>query len=190
MRVIAGEWRGRRLKEPSGRDVTRPTTDRVREAMASMVDAAREGGIEGARVLDAFAGSGALGIEMLSRGAASATFFDIDRAAAALVRENLAALRCAPARFRVATGDVLAHADRGRVPGAPFDLVLVDAPYALGAEPAERLAAALAAAGLLAPGALMLVEHAAKDAGPRPAGFEVVREKRYGATAVDLLRLA
>ncbi len=190
MRVIAGEWRGRKLKEPSGRDVTRPTTDRVREAMASMIDAAREDGIEGMHVLDAFAGSGALGIEMLSRGAAFATFFDVDRTAAALVRENLGTVRCAPARYRVVAGDVLAHAERGRIAGGPFDLVLVDAPYAYGAEPAERLARACAAQGLLAPGALLLCEHAAGDAAPAPAGFDVVREKRYGSTCVDLLRLA
>ena len=158
MRIVAGEWRGRKLAEPRGRAVTRPTTDRVREAMASMVDAALPDGIEGARVLDAFAGSGALGLEMLSRGAAFTTFFDIASA-------------------------------RGRVPGAPFDLVLVDAPYALGAAPAVELLEGLAATGSLAPGALALVEHAASDDGARPAGFGVVREKRYGGTAVDLLRL-
>ena len=94
MRVIAGEWRGRKLAEPRGREVTRPTTDRVREACASMVESALDGGIGGSRVLDAFAGSGALGIEMLSRGASFASFFDIDRAAAALVRRNLEGVGC------------------------------------------------------------------------------------------------
>lgn len=189
MRVVAGEWRGRKLAEPVGRDVTRPTTDRVREAMASMVDSALEGGIEGARVLDAFAGSGALGIEMLSRGAAFASFYDIDRGAAALVRKNLETVRCGAERYRVTCGDVLAHAARGRVAGAPFDLVMIDAPYALGAAPAEELLAALAHAGLLAKGAVAVVEHAMADAGPKPAGFAVERQKRYGATGVDLLRL-
>lgn len=189
MRIVAGTWRGRRLGEPRGREVTRPTTDRVREAMASMVDAALPEGIEGTRVLDAFAGSGALGIEMLSRGAVWATFFDIDRQAAALVGKNLSGLGCDRARYRVVAGDVLAAAERGGVPGAPFDLVLIDAPYALGAEPAERLLAALAASAALAPGAVVVAERAAADAGPRPAGFSVAREKRYGGTAVDLLRL-
>ena len=79
MRIVAGMWRGRRIEEPRGREVTRPTTDRVREACASVLDSALDEGIAGARVLDAFAGSGALGIEMLSRGALHATFFDIDR---------------------------------------------------------------------------------------------------------------
>ncbi|HJG30422.1 MAG TPA: 16S rRNA (guanine(966)-N(2))-methyltransferase RsmD [Collinsella ihuae] len=188
MRIVSGEWRGRKLSEPQGRDVTRPTTDRVREACVSMAESALDDGIEGARVLDAFAGSGALGIEMLSRGAAFAAFFDIDRGAAALVRKNLESLRCGRERYRVTCGDVLAHAGRGRISGGPFDLVVIDAPYALGADPAVRLLDALADAGMLAPRAVALCEHAASDGGPRPDRFEVEREKRYGITAVDLLR--
>ena len=188
MRIVSGEWRGRKLSEPQGRDVTRPTTDRVREACASMAESALDDGIEGARVLDAFAGSGALGIEMLSRGAAFAAFFDIDRGAAALVRKNLESLRCGRERYRVTCGDVLAHAGRGRISGGPFDLVVIDAPYALGADPAVRLLDALADAGMLAPRAVALCEHAASDEGPRPGRFGVEREKRYGITAVDLLR--
>ena len=188
MRIVSGEWRGRRLFEPQGRDVTRPTTDRVREACVSMADSALDGGVEGARALDAFSGSGALGIEMLSRGAAFCAFFDIDRGAAALVRKNLETVRCGRERYRVTCGDVLAHAARGRIAGGPFDLVLIDAPYALGADPAERLLGSLSSSGLLAPGAVALVEHAASDTGPRPEGFTVEREKRYGITAVDLLR--
>ncbi|MDN0064082.1 16S rRNA (guanine(966)-N(2))-methyltransferase RsmD [Collinsella ihumii] len=188
MRIVSGEWRGRKLSEPQGRDVTRPTTDRVREACVSMAESALDDGIEGARVLDAFAGSGALGIEMLSRGAAFAAFFDIDRGAAALVRKNLESLRCGRERYRVTCGDVLAHAGRGRISGGPFDLVVIDAPYALGADPAVRLLDALADAGMLAPRAVALCEHAASDEGPRPDRFEAEREKRYGITAVDLLR--
>lgn len=188
MRIVGGEWRGRRIAEPAGREVTRPTTDRVREAMASMVDAALDEGIAGARVLDAFAGSGALGIEMLSRGAAHATFFDIDRRAASLVRSNVQTLCPDRSRFQVVCGDVLTSAAHGRVPGGPFDLIMLDPPYAFGAEPAERLLDALAAAGLVAPGAVALFEHAHEAPGARPASFEVVREKRYGKIAVDLLR--
>ena len=81
MRIVAGQWRGRPIESPRGREVSRPTTDRVREAIASMLESALAEGIEGARVLDAFAGSGALGLEMLSRGAGHATFFDADRGA-------------------------------------------------------------------------------------------------------------
>ena len=145
MRIVAGTWRGRRIEEPRGREVTRPTTDRVREACASVLDSALDEGIGGARVLDAFAGSGALGIEMLSRGALHATFFDIDRQAALLVRRNLEGLKAERSSYRVVTGDVLAAASRGRVPGGPFDAVLIDPPYALGPEPAEALLEALAA---------------------------------------------
>ncbi len=101
MRIVGGEWRGRLIDSPKGRDVSRPTTDRVREAIASMLESALPEGIEGSRVLDAFAGSGALGLEVLSRGAEHAVFFDLDRSAAALVKRNLAKLSCAPARFQV-----------------------------------------------------------------------------------------
>lgn len=187
MRIIGGEWRGRRLEEPRGRDVTRPTTDRVREACASMAESALEGGIDGSRVLDAFGGSGALGIEMLSRGARSLTVFDSDRGASALIKRNLKTLGCAPARARVIGGDVIASAARGRVPGGPFDLVLLDPPYAFGSEPVEQLIADLAAHGLLAQDAVVLFEHAAGEAGAHADGFETLREKRYGITAVDVL---
>ena len=188
MRVSAGECRGRKLAEPRGREVTRPTTDRVREACASMVESALDGGIDGARVLDAFAGSGALGIEMLSRGASFASFFDIDRAASGLVRRNLDALGCGRERFRVSCADVLAAAERGRVAGAPFDLILIDAPYALGPDPAVRLLESLAGSGAIAPGALAVIERSSSQEAARPVGFLVEREKRYGLTCVDLLR--
>ena len=85
MRIVGGEWRGRPIESPRGRDISRPTTDRVREAIASMLESALDGGVEGSRVLDAFAGSGALGLELLSRGASQVTFFDLDRGASALV---------------------------------------------------------------------------------------------------------
>lgn len=187
MRVIAGKWRGRRIEEPRGRDVTRPTTDRVREACASMLDSALDEGIEGARVLDAFGGSGAMGIEMLSRGAAFAAFFDIDRGACALIKRNLETFRADRGSYNVITGDVLAWAGRGRIPGAPFDAVLIDPPYALGADPAEDLLEALAAHGLVSSGAVALFEHRADMPGARPQGFELVRQRRYGTTMVDLL---
>lgn len=188
MRIVAGQWRGRRIEEPRGREVTRPTTDRVREACASVLDSALEGGIEGARVLDAFGGSGALGIEMLSRGASFAVFYDIDRGAAALIRRNLEGLKADRATYRVVTGDVLAAAARGRVPGGPFGAVLIDPPYALGPAPAEELLRALSDHDLLAPSAIALFEHRSDFPGARPEGFELLREKRYGSTMVDVLR--
>ena len=188
MRIVSGEWRARRIAEPRGREVTRPTTDRVREACASMVMSACDEGIEGARVLDAFGGSGAMGIEMLSRGAAWATFFDIDRQAASLIGKNLESLGCARSRYRVVCGDVVAAAQRGRVPGGPFDVVLLDPPYAMEACEVQALVENLQGAGLLHPGAVVLYEHAASAPGIAPAGFTVLKEKRYGITAVDVLR--
>lgn len=189
MRIVGGEWRGRRIEEPRGRDVTRPTTDRVREACASIALSALGDAFDEARVLDAFGGSGALGIEMLSRGAAHLTVFDIDRGALSLIKRNLSTLKCPPARYTAICGDILASSARGRVPGGPFDLVLLDPPYAFGAEPVEGLLEGLASAGLLAPGGVAIFEHAAADAGAHPSGFETLREKRYGITAVDVLRL-
>ncbi len=155
MRIIGGEWRGRKIEEPRGRDVTRPTTDRVREACASMVMSAFDFDLDEVRVLDAFGGSGALGIEMLSRGARSLTTFEIDRNAARLITKNIESLCRDRSRWRVVTGDVLASASRGRVPG-PFDLILLDPPYAFGAEPVEELLQNLSQQGLLAPGAFAL----------------------------------
>lgn len=191
MRIIAGTWRGQRLEEPRGGEVTRPTADRVREACASMVDSALAGGIEGCRVLDAFAGSGAMGIELLSRGAAHASFFDRDRTAAALVQRNLDHLRCPATRCRVTTGDVVAAAARGRVAGGPFDVVVLDPPYALGTAPAEQLMAELAGHGALSPGCVVLFERSAAKTPPLSLdGFDRLREKRYGGTAVDLLVLS
>ena len=188
MRIVGGEWRGRGLEAPRGREVSRPTTDRVREAMASMVDSALDGGIEGAHVLDAFGGTGALGIEMLSRGASYAAFFDIDRGAAALIKRNLQKLGCDTARFRVIAGDAAQAARRGRVPGAPSDLVLMDPPYVLGTAPAESLLNALVECDLLAAGAIALFERSIDTPALAVSGFTTLREKRYGSTAVDLLR--
>lgn len=188
MRIIAGKWRGRIVQAPEGREVTRPTTDRVREACASAIESALPGGIEGARVLDAFAGSGSFGLEMLSRGAAHATFFEQDRRVAQVIRRNFSALKAVPGEAQLVVADVLASAARGRVPGGPFTLVLMDPPYALGTQPAEDLLAALAAHGLLAPGAVALFERAGTTPQLAVAGFENLREKRYGKTMVDILR--
>ena len=189
MRIVGGDWRGRKLEPPRGREVSRPTTDRVREAMASMVDSALDNGIEGVRVLDAFGGTGALGIEMLSRGAAHCSFFDIDRGAASLIKRNLQQLGCEPSRYRVTIGDALQGARRGRMTGAPFDLVMMDPPYALGTAPAEELLAALLERELLAPGAIALFERSTDTPVLTVPGFTNLREKHYGGTSLDLLRV-
>ncbi len=189
MRIIAGEHRGRVLKAPKG-DGTRPTTDRVRESLMSMLASAR-GGFEGAVVLDAFAGSGALALEALSRGADRACLVERDGAAAKVVEANAQLLGYGPDRARVRRADVL----KAAVPrmGAPYDLVFLDPPYAVEAAEALALVARLDAAGLLAPDAIVSYEHDAAaneavevlaEAGP----FALATRRAWGATVIDLLR--
>lgn len=124
MRIIAGEWRGRAIEAPAGL-ATRPTADRVRETLFSML-ASRLGSFEDLRVADLFAGSGALGFEALSRGAASVTFVESDAGAAASIRRNAAKLGCTD-KVRILGGSALA------LPRSePFDLIFADPPYAPG----------------------------------------------------------
>lgn len=190
MRIVGGTHRGRKLFEPKGGDVTRPTADRVREACASVLESALPDGIAGASALDAFAGTGAFGLEMVSRGARRVTFFDADRAASALVRKNVGLLGLSPDVATVVQADVLVSAHRGSVPGAPFSIVLLDPPYAFGTEPVAALLRDLASGGLLAPGAIVLFERSGKIDALSVEGFEYLREKRYGKTNVDVLRYA
>ena len=189
MRIVGGEWRGHPIEAPDGRDVTRPTTDRVREAVSSMLLSARGLSLAGARVLDAYAGSGALGLEMLSRGAAWCTFVDMDRSAQARVRRNATALGAAPASFAIGRGDVERMVGSGRLAGAPFDIALLDPPYATDAARVSALVEGLAAKGLLAAGALVLYERSSSAPTIEPEGFSPLKQKRYGITAVDLLRM-
>src|SRR5947208_7837179 len=158
MRIIAGKWRGRILEAPPGMG-TRPTADRVREALFSML-ASRLGSFEELRVADLFAGSGALGLEALSRGAASATFVEQDPKAAAVIRRNAEKLGAA---VQVLGGSALA------LPRAePFDLVLADPPYSAGSGTAAVEAVAMA--GWLAPGGWMSVE-SSRDEVVEPGPF-------------------
>jgi 16S rRNA (guanine966-N2)-methyltransferase len=177
LRIIAGELRGRRLLVPETPGV-RPTGDRVREALFSILG----GHLAGGRVLDAFAGSGALGFEALSRGMDAAEFVEADREAAETVRANAAALGVA-ARCRVHHGDVLRLLRRGALPG-PFALVLADAPWT--EEVLPSFLTALAEGAGLAPGATIVVERdARRSTPPSPAGLRHVRTAGYGRTALD-----
>lgn len=185
MRIVGGKWRGRRVEAPEGRGTTRPTTDRAREQIASMVLSARGLDLTGDSVLDAFAGSGAMGLELLSRGAARATFVDRDRSAAARVRRSATALGARGDEVRSLVGDVFALAARGLV-GAPFDVVFLDPPYALGAERVSGLVGELAATGQLARGAVVVYEHAADAGGLSCEDLALAKSKRHGITAVDL----
>ena len=190
MRIVGGMWRGRPIEAPEGRDVTRPTTDRTRESMASMVLSAFGLDLADVSVLDAFAGSGAIGLELLSRGAARATFVDRDRGAVARVRRNCRALGCEQGRAAVVAGDVCRLAKSGRLPGAPFRLVVLDPPYATEATLVAKLVDDLARTGHLTHDALVLYERAADAPGLELAHSEQLRSKKHGATATDLLRLS
>ncbi len=180
MRIIGGRWRGRRLASVGAGDATarlRPTTDRVREAIFNLIaNGGHADALDGTAVLDVFAGTGALGLEALSRGAARATFVETGRPALAILRANVALLD-APARI---------HArDATRPgPGEPHDLVLLDPPYGRGLGQAAM--AALAAGGWFAPGALIVWEEGA--ALDPPEGLRRIDRRRYGDTVVTLLR--
>ncbi|MGI8611587.1 MAG: 16S rRNA (guanine(966)-N(2))-methyltransferase RsmD [Sphingomicrobium sp.] len=177
MRIIAGEWRGRRLGSPPGLE-TRPTADRVRETLFSML-ASRLGSFEGLRVADLFAGSGALGLEALSRGAAFACFVENDPTAAAAIRANATDLG-ALERVQILGGSALALPKSD-----PFDLVVADPPYA----PSSGTAAvrAVANADWLAPGAWMAVETSRTDS-VDPGKWTIDAERDVGRASLTLLR--
>lgn len=189
MRVVGGRWRGHPLEAPRGRDVTRPTTDRARESIASMILSAEGLSLEGISVLDAFAGSGAMGIELLSRGATRCTFIDSDRGACARVRRNLESVGAERGSWRVVPGDAAKVLARASVAGAPFDLVFLDPPYAMPAEDVSRLVAHAAGRGVIARDALVVYERSAKAPGLEIPGSTPIKTKSHGITAVDLLRL-
>jgi 16S rRNA (guanine966-N2)-methyltransferase len=178
VRVIAGCLRGRRLRVPSAG--VRPTADRVREALF-----ARLGDLEGARVLDLYAGSGALGIEALSRGAVSAVFVERASAVAAVLRGNLHVLEL-ECRSELIRGDAPGRVRRLAEAGRRFDLVFVDPPYARRDE-LERALRAIATSGILAPGARVVVETARGIELPAVSGLELLDERRYGDTVIHRL---
>src|SRR5271166_4666520 len=183
MRIVAGRWRGRALTAPPG-TATRPTSDRARQAIFDMLLHAAWGGrdlIEGSHVLDAFAGTGAMGLEALSRGAAHATFIERDPAALAALRRNVAVCR--------ADADILAADACAPPAGRPCRLVFLDPPY--GQDLVPRAAAALAAAGWFAPGAIVVAETARSDAlsWPESLGPDVLDERTYGAARVSVRRV-
>jgi 16S rRNA (guanine966-N2)-methyltransferase len=175
MRIVAGLAKGRRLATPAG--TTRPTSDRAREALFSTLAALLD--LDGARVLDAYAGTGAVGLEALSRGAGAAVLVEADRAATEVLRRNVAAVGLPGATIvtrpveKVLTG----------TPDAPFDLVFADPPYALRDDALAEVLEALGAEGWLAGEAIVVVERSARGGPPPwPAEFITpVRDKRYGA---------
>lgn len=174
-RIIGGSAGGRRLRTPRGRG-TRPTSDRVREALFSRLDALDV--LAGARVLDAYAGSGALGLEAASRGASAVVCIESERAAAALIGANAQALGL-PVEVRAMT--VARFAASGDSP--PFEVMLADPPYPLPEADLARDLAALASAGLLPAGALVVVERSSRSPQPSwPPGWSADDDRRYGET--------
>jgi len=189
LRVTGGVHRSRLLAAPRGRD-TRPTSDRVREALFSILAADADAPLEGARVLDLYAGTGALGIEALSRGASSAVFVERGRDALAALRENLTALGLDEEGVSHVVGAPVSRALATLVPPAGgFTLVFCDPPYALvGDGSVGRTLAALPP--LLGPDARIVLEHASADAPPplERTGLSLQESRKYGDTALALYR--
>lgn len=188
MRVVAGEFRGRVIDSPSEK-TTRPTTDRVRESMFSSIYS-RVDDMEELHVLDAFAGSGALGIEALSRGARTCVFFERDSAARRVLEANIASVGLKRPRAIVSSRDVLEAALRPVV-GGPFSLVLLDPPYALEPKEVLSLLSNLAQNDDLENGAVIVYEHSLDnkahvaevfDADER---FTLTGQKKYGKIGVS-----
>jgi len=191
MRIIAGALRGRRLAAPPG-EATRPTADRVRQALFDTLVHAPWAGpdaIAGARVLDAFAGTGALGLEALSRGAATATFFETNENSRRTLAANIAACGV-EARARVLAADA-ARPPRAWPLGEACTLVFLDPPYGEEGLPG-RATAALASGGWIAPGALIVLEAGASAKAPFPAippeWASPLAERRHGAARLLFLR--
>ena len=187
MRIVAGTFRGRPLVAPKGH-LTRPTADRTRQAIFNVLEhAAWAPDLNGARALDLFAGSGALGLEALSRGAETCLFVERAEPARDAIRANLAALKL-EGRARIVRRDAAALAPRTTADGAPFDLVFLDPPYGEGL--GEAALPRLADGGWLAAEAVAVLERGADDAQTIPAGFELIDARRWGPAQVSFLKLA
>ena len=185
MRIVSGEFRGKALIAPEGQ-ATRPTSDRARQAIFNILEHAPwSPGMRDLRVMDLFAGSGALGFEALSRGAAFCLFVETDEAARGAIRDNVEAMHLF-GKTRVHRRDAT---DLGTKPGAdgpPFDLAFLDPPYAKGL--GERALERLAAGGWLAHGATVVFERGVGEPAFSVAGYEALDARDYGAARVHFLR--
>jgi 16S rRNA (guanine966-N2)-methyltransferase len=183
-RIIAGTAKGRKLKTPTG-GATRPTSDRVREALFSALEA-QLGTLHGLRVLDLYAGSGAVGLEAVSRGAVGVLAVESDRRAAALISENARAVQLSVEVSTSAVERVLAAPPR-----APFDVVFLDPPYPLPDEEVEQALDLLVRNDWLSPGAAVVLERSARSVEPAwPSGLGDARLKKYGETVLWYVRRA
>lgn len=189
MRIVSGDFRGKTLIAPAGAK-TRPTSDRARQAIFNILEHAPwSEGVRGRRVIDLFAGSGALGFEALSRGASFCLFVETDEAARGAIRENVDALSPHGGLFgrtRVHRRDATSLGVRPGADGPAFDLAFLDPPYAKGL--GEIALARLAEGGWLAPGALVVFERGVDEPDFEVAGFERLDARDYGAARVHFLR--
>ncbi len=184
MRITGGHHRSRPLRAPRGA-LTRPTSDRVREALFGILASA--GVLQGARVLDLYAGTGALGLEALSRGAATATSVESSRAALEALKANVAALGV-EASARIIEGEI-ARSVRRIVSLGPFDLVLADPPWALvDSGEAQKTLLVLVAAGILAPEAWVVLEHSSRTPPPDAAPLVRAETRVYGDTTLTFYK--
>lgn len=187
MRIVGGKWKGRTIEAPDGKGITRPTTDRTREAIASSILASRGLDISESRVLDAFAGSGAMGFELLSRGALYATFVDKDRKTCDRIKRTAKSLGVASSEMSVICGDTARLAESSQLFGAPFDVVILDPPYAVEVEVISKLLKDLIQSESLTNDAVVVYEHSHKTDSVSLDDFELSKSKRYGIAQVDVL---
>lgn len=185
MRIVAGTLRGRPLVAPKGHS-TRPTADRTRQAIFNVLEHAPWAPeLEGVRVIDLFAGSGAMGLEATSRGAAYVLFVETDEAARGAIRANAGSLRVAE-QVRIERRDATQLGPRAGGDGPPFDLAFLDPPYK--EDLADAALARLADGGWLAEDAIAVVERGAKGALQAPKGYQPIAERVWGAARVEFLR--
>lgn len=189
MRIVSGVWRGREIVAPKGRGVTRPTTDRTRESIISQVASYFALDLSEVQVLDAFAGSGALGFELLSRGCAHVIFVDKDTAALSCIKKTAASLGVERARHEIVRADSFEYAARMRADGQ-IRCVLLDPPYAFEASKIAELVSLLDARGVLAQDACIMYEHDVKSAELTVSGWQTYKTKRFGISAIQLLERA
>jgi len=183
MRIISGTSRGRKLAQIEGKDI-RPTSDRVREALFNIIGP----GIRGMRVLDLFAGTGAFGLEALSRGADEAVFVDNADASCAVLLENMTRCRLAN-RSRIIRHDLGAGSLPADLTRIPFDLIFMDPPYRLGL--ADAVITMADFSRLLAPNGMVIVEQAHKESlNPSGSGLDIYRQKKYSKTFISFLHAA
>ncbi len=196
MRIVGGKYKGLQLQEPYENSSVRPTTDRVREALASVVLSHFNLDLCNVSLLDAFAGSGAVGCELLSRGVKSAVFFEIDGCQVHLVKSNIAKMKEVNPEpdldktVQICRGNALELAKKSSLVGAPFNLIYLDPPYALDPPLSQRLLATLVATNNVAKDALVIREHAKGSPTLNLAeagGWDLVKQKAFGTIELDIL---